>query len=73
MQIKDRTWEGTHHGAPEVPIAQRSALLVTVFEGEDDQDQVASNALEVAFDCVPDGLVEGVQWRIAHPTGATSP
>ncbi len=41
--------EQAYHGPPEVPVAQRGALLVTVLEGEHHQHQVAADALQVAL------------------------
>ena len=40
----------THHGPPQIPIPQRCALLVPVFEGEHHQNEVAANPVQVPFD-----------------------
>jgi hypothetical protein len=67
---RSKAQRGAHHGAPKIPVAQRGALLVTVFEGEDDQNQVAADAMEVSLDSLPDGLVQSVQRRVAHPAAS---
>lgn len=61
----------THHGPPEVPVAQRGALLVPILEGKHNQNQVAANAVKVAFDGLPDRLIQCIEWCIAH--AAASP
>ena len=57
-----------HHGPPEIPIAQRCALLVTVFEGEHNKDEVASNPMQIPLDGVPHWLIQGVQRAVADCT-----
>lgn len=39
-----------HHGSPQIPISQRCALLVPVFEGEHHQNEVATNPVQVPLD-----------------------
>ena len=40
----------THHGAPQIPIPQRCALLVPILEGEHDQYQIAAYPVQIPFD-----------------------
>lgn len=66
-----------HHGAPEVPIPQRSLLLFPAAgKGEDHQHQVLADALQVALDGVPHGLVQGADrvrlWRRAGGLGGAA-
>ena len=47
-----------HHGPPQVPVSQGGRLLIPIFEGEDHQDQVGPDALHVAHDRLPEGLIQ---------------
>jgi hypothetical protein len=48
------------HGTPEVPVAQCSALLRSIFKRENDHDQISPYSDDVSFDGLPNGLVQSI-------------